>query len=1330
MPDRDLRFSIDRGGTFTDVFVEAPDGKGGSKQTALKLLSVDPDNYPDAPREGIRRILEQLTGKKHPRNEKLDTSRISSIRMGTTVATNALLERKGERSALVTTKGFKDLLYIGNQARPRIFDLEIKLQDVLYETVVEVDEQIVLPLGDEPSKRSGKNPKQDSQDYPIKGKRITSQTGEVGIVRHSPDMDSLRKALQGVLDKGITSLAVCLKHSFLFPEHEQQVGCLASTMGFTQVSLSSHVMPMVKMVPRGYTAAADAYLTPHIMRYIETFQSGFSDLKEVQLSFMQSDGGLAPTNRFSGHRAVLSGPAGGYVGYALTTKWHGYNADKLQLIGFDMGGTSTDVSRYAGNYEHVFESSLAGVTIQAPQLDINTVAAGGGSRLFFRAGIFQVGPESAGAHPGPVCYRKQGYPAITDANLVLGRILPEFFPSIFGEDEKQPLDAAASKEALKKITDQVNEQGKASGQPDKSVEEVAMGFIKVANETMCRPIRALTQMKGYDVAAHTLACFGGAGGQHACAIARALGMRTIFIHRYSGILSAVGIGLADVVAEEQAPAAEALDDASLEGLNKRLNALESAAKEKLVEQGFNKDELNTERFLNLRYDGTDVPVMTLCTEGGDYAQAFEETYKREFGFVLEQRSIIVDDLRVRATGKAVPLPEVGEAPKDPGQLPKPDKHTKAYFEIGGLQDTPAYLLKNFKPGHRIAGPAILIDEISTIVVEPQCTAEVTANMDIKLDVQRPATSKEDLLTECDPVQLAIFSHRFMGIAEQMGRTLQRTSISVNIKERLDFSCALFGPDGALVANAPHLPVHLGAMSEANRFQLWYYTEGPGKKEGIQEGDVLVSNHPQQAGGSHLPDITVITPVFNQGKIVFFVASRGHHQDVGGITPGSMPPMSHTLAEEGAAILSFKLVKGGKFQEEGITQLLMAPADLKNEIPGISGTRALNDNLSDMKAQVASNFKGIGLVTALIQEYTLEVVQAYMHHIQANAEQAVRELLRDFSKSQNLREVDTVSAEEHMDDGTPIHLAVTIDRRDGSALLDFEGTGPEVFGNTNAPPAVTYSAIIYSLRCMVPQEIPLNQGCLAPITVRIPPQCLLSPFTEAAVVGGNVLTSQRVTDVVLKCFKAAAASQGCMNNFTFGDDNITYYETIAGGAGAGPGWQGRSGVHTHMTNTRITDPEILERRYPVVLHDFSLRQGSGGAGKFKGGDGVIREMEYLRPLTCSILSERRTFRPYGLLGGHPALPGLNLLLHSDGRKVNMGGKTTVQVKAGDRIQICTPGGGGFGAPEEGAAADYIEGDKKGLERAVADRAARWVKEHSAPVATGGSVARYTSASEQA
>ncbi|KAK9815723.1 hypothetical protein WJX72_008572 [[Myrmecia] bisecta] len=1276
---RSVRVCIDRGGSFTDVYAQVPKADGGMEERVLKLLSEDPANYPDAPREGIRRILEAVTGCPHPRDRPLDTSLLESIRMGTTVATNALLERKGERCALVTTRGFKDLLHIGNQARPRIFDLEISVPDVLYERVVEVDEQVILPLGSAVSRRAGRQPEADTQAHPRQGRLVSGVTGEQLCIRKEPDKEQLRRDLQAVKDAGISSIAVVLKHAAIFPDHEELVGSVARQLGFRQVSLSSRVMQMVKMVPRGYTATADAYLTPHIMRYIETFQSGFDEgLRDVQLSFMQSDGGLSPVASFSGHKAILSGPAGGYVGYALTTRWEGVDASKQQIIGFDMGGTSTDVSRFAGSYEHVFESTIAGVTIQAPQLDINTVAAGGGSRLFFRTGVLQVGPESAGAHPGPVCYRKNGYAAITDANLVLGRILPGFFPKIFGPHENEALDAGAARAALDHITAAVNA---SSGQAAKSCDEVAMGFIQVANETMCRPIRALTQMKGYDVASHVLACFGGAGGQHACAIARNLGMRTIFIHRYAGILSAVGIGLADVVAEEQEPAAQALDDSSQEGLNDRLNALQEAATQRLRDQGFRAEQIAVERFLNLRYAGTDVAVMTQCPSDGHagYAKAFEESYQREYGFTLDGRNIQVDDLRVRATGRGVPLPELPGGAIAPGPLPPPDCTTSAYFEIGGRQATPAYLLNNLSPGHQVAGPAILIDDISTIVVEPQCLAHVTAGRDVRIQVGGDRGSQ--IGTECDPIQLAIFSHRFMGIAEQMGRALQRTSISVNIKERLDFSCALFGPDGSLVANAPHLPVHLGAMSEAVRFQIRYWgPEGPGAREGLQPGEVLVSNHPQLAGGSHLPDITVITPVFNEGRIVFFVASRGHHQDVGGISPGSMPPASHCLAEEGAAILSFKLVKGNRFQEAGITELLMAPAKLAEQIPGISGTRALQDNLSDLKAQVAANNRGIALVTDLIAEYSLEVVQAYMRHIQANAEAAVRTMLVDFSHEQGLAEVDTVYAEDQMDDGTPIKLAVTINCKDGTAHFDFSGTGPEVYGNTNAPPAVTYSAIIYALRCMVPQEIPLNQGCLAPITVNIPAHSLLSPSEAAAVVGGNVLTSQRITDVVLKAFNAAAASQGCMNNFTFGDAEMGYYETVAGGGGAGPGWQGRSGVHTHMTNTRITDPEILERRFPVVLHEFSLRPGSGGAGRWRGGDGVVREVEFLRPMTACMLSERRAVRPFGLLGGGAALAGLNLLLRKDGRVINLGAKNSAQLEGGDRIRILTPGGGGFGEPE--------------------------------------------------
>ncbi|EFN55823.1 hypothetical protein CHLNCDRAFT_145342 [Chlorella variabilis] len=1212
-------FSIDRGGTFTDVYAEWADASGTAHTRVLKLLSVDPANYPDAPREGIRRVLEAETGVPHPRGAPLDTSRIASIRMGTTVATNALLERKGERTALVVTQGFRDLLHIGNQSRPDIFDLEIKAPDVLYEMVVECEEQVVLPLGDTPGTRAGRDPVGDSQRHPQHGTTATAVTGEAVCIRRAPNLQALRRELQRVLDAGIVSVAVVLKHAAIFPQHEQQVGQLAREMGFQQVSLSSVVMPMVKMVPRGFTAAADAYLTPHIMRYIETFQAGFdSGLSHVPVYFMQSDGGLTSVADFSGHKAILSGPAGGYVGYAVTTRWGGTAGSQLQMIGFDMGGTSTDVSRYAGRYEHVFESTTAGVTIQAPQLDINTVAAGGGSRLFFRSGV---GPESSGAHPGPVCYRKNGYLAITDANLVLGRILPDFFPHIFGPREDEPLDAEGARAAMEAVTAEVNSHAAAAGQPPKSVDEVAMGFVR-----------------GHDVTQHVLACFGGAGGQHACAIAAALGIETIFMHRFSGILSAVGIGLAEVE-----PSAATLSSTVLPELNRRLDALQAQTTGRLQQQGFTEHQVHCQRFLNLRYDGTDVPIMTPSPEDGDFAVAFEQAYQREFGFKLERRAILVDDLRVRASGRHTELPEAEQEPAD-------------------------------------AGPVMLIDDISTIVVEPGWTAHITASRDVRIELGQRQQQHVSSDTECDPIQLAIFSHRFMGIAEQMGRVLQRTSISVNIKERLDFSCALFDAHGNLVSNAPHLPVHLGAMSEAVKYQIRHYASGgPGAADGLQEGDVLVSNHPQLAGGSHLPDITVITPVFDGGSIVFFVASRGHHADIGGISPGSMPPHSHLLAEEGAAIISFKLVHGGVFDEEGITALLLAPG-LPGGLAGVSGTRNLQDNLSDLKAQVAANTKGIALVADLIGEYGLAVVQAYMAHIQANAEHAVREMLVAFSHEQGLAEVGTVSTRDQMDDGTPICLSVTIDRRDGSAVFDFDGTGPQVFGNTNAPPAVTHSAIIYSLRCMVTRDIPLNHGCMAPIT-------------------------------------------GCMNNFTFGDEGMGYYETIAGGAGAGPGWHGRSGVHTHMTNTRITDPEILERRYPVVLHQFRLRPGTGGVGRYHGGDGVVRELEFLRPLTASILSERRAVRPFGLLGGGAAAAGVNLWVKRNGRVVSLGAKETVQVDGGDRIKILTPGGGGYGPPE--GVVEVQAAQAAALAAAVDSKLAgrRDGAEFSVPVRDGGSVQQY-------
>ncbi|XP_076856985.1 5-oxoprolinase isoform X2 [Brachyhypopomus gauderio] len=1046
-------------------------------------------------------------------------------------------------------------------------------------------------------------------------------------------------------------------------------------------------MPMIRAVSRGYTVCADAYLTPKIHHYLTSFTSAFKGgLTNVDVLFMQSDGGLTPMEQFCGSRAVLSGPAGGVVGYAVTAYSSTHNKP---VIGFDMGGTSTDVSRYAGQYEHVFEASTAGVTLQAPQLDINTVAAGGGSCLFFRCGIFAVGPESAGAHPGPACYRKGGPLTVTDANLALGRLLPDFFPHIFGPEENEPLSTAETMKHFLQLTRDINDflstsepQHSANrsdsdilkdGKSEMSLEEVAMGFIRVANEAMCRPIRALTQAKGHDTSLHVLACFGGAGGQHACAIARALGMNTVLIHKYSGVLSAYGLALADVVEERQEPCCLQYREDSHPEIDQRIKQLCHSCQEVLLKRGFSRSQISMEVYLHMRYEGTDCALMvrgSSCPshaqscQSGDYLTAFTKRYLKEFGFTMPDRPVMVDDIRVRGSGKSGIGSVTGT--KTGHEAPRPVKVTRCYFEEGFL-DTSVYRWEHLTCGYGIEGPAIIIEKNSTILVEPGCRAELTVGGDLCISVG--GTRPSALGTELNTVQLSIFSHRFMSIAEQMGRVLQRTSISTNIKERLDFSCAVFGPDGGLVSNAPHIPVHLGAMQETVQYQL--KTMG----SSLKEGDVILSNHPC-AGGSHLPDLTVITPVFHHGVSgpVFFVASRGHHADIGGITPGSMPPHSTSLQQEGAVFTSFKLVTEGVFQEQAVTDALMAPA----QYPGCSGTRNLHDNLSDLRAQVAANQRGCQLVGELIDSYGLDVVQAYMGYIQSNAELAVRDMLKHFAQLTGSVELE---AEDHMDDGSPIRLRVKINEEEGSAVFDFSGTGCEVWGNCNAPRAITLSALIYCLRCMVGQNIPLNQGCLAPITVIIPPGSILQPSQNAAVVGGNVLTSQRVVDVIFKAFEVCAASQGCMNNVSFGCEKSGYYETVAGGAGAGPGWNGRSGVHTHMTNTRITDPEILEKRYPVILQQFSLRPASGGRGRYRGGDGVIRKLLFRKKVVLSVLTERRSTQPYGLHGGTSGVPGLNLLHRADGRVLNLGAKTTISLEPGDMFSLHTPGGGGYGKEEE-------------------------------------------------
>ncbi len=1244
-PNNNLfRFAIDRGGTFTDIYAEVP-GKPGYR--ILKLLSENPEHYVDAPWEGIRRILEECTGQSLPISG-FDTSAIEWVRLGTTLATNALLERKGAKTALLITKGFGDLLSIGKQNRPKLFDLNIKKPRPIYDFVLEVEERVRLLKDKENSNSS---------------KVVVCKSGDLIEIIKRPDESLLKDSLRKLLEKGIQSLAIVFMHSYIYPDHEKKIGILAKQLGFKNVSLSSQVMPRIKMVDRGQTCTLDAYLTPKIQEYLNTFQANLNK-KNTEMFFMQSDGGLVTPKKVRGSHSILSGPAGGIIGYAKTL----YNSKQpTPIIGFDMGGTSTDVSRFDGQLEWTYETEKAGVHIQSPQLDINTVAAGGGSRLFFNNGMFQVGPESSGANPGPICYRKKGWLSVTDANLFLGRISPEFFPKIFGPQNDEPLDGESTKASIIKLRDEINEFQVNKKLRVLSAEEVALGFIQVANEIMARSIREITVARGHDVRDHILACFGGAGGQHACSLAKSLGISKILIHRFAGILSAYGLALANVVVEKQAPVSQELKSDSFFQLNPKLEELENGAIQDLIEQGAEKLNITCTRFLNLRYEGTDTQIMVSQPEDHDFLKAFKNIYSREFGFDLNNRKVWVDDVRVRAEFEPSGIKKQAlDFEKCTTEL---ECVTPCYFENGWL-DTQVYLMNKINPGDPVKGPAILISDTSTVVIEPGCVSKINQFGDVEIDVPKEEVTEKSSLSR-DPIQLAIISNKFMSIAEQMGRTLQRTAISTNIKERRDFSCAIFDPKGNLVANAPHQPVHLGSMGEAIRSQIKFHGDS------IKPGDVFLSNHPK-AGGTHLPDLTVITPVMENGKPIFFVASRGHHADIGGISPGSMPPFSSSIEEEGAAILSFKLLEKEEFQEEKVKQLLMNPhkGKLSSNSENISGARAVNDNVSDLRAQVAANERGKQLLLELIADYSLTKTHRYMSYIQDAAEESVRKLITKTLVKKSSK--NKLMAKDFLDDGTPICLSILLNA-DGSADFDFSGTGVQVAGNLNAPISVTLSAILYCLRCLVDNDIPLNQGCLNPISIHIPENSILSPSQNAAVAAGNVLTSQRIVDVIFKAFGAMAASQGCMNNLTFGNESFGYYETIGGGAGAGPNWDGASGVHTHMTNTRITDPEILEKRYPVLLKEFSIRKNSGGKGFHVGGDGLIREFEFIEPLQLAVLTERRNFSPFGLMGGEPGLKGKNIFLKKGEKEIVLGSKSQFQVRKGDRIRILTPGGGGFGKP---------------------------------------------------
>lgn len=1261
-PTEGIKIAIDRGGTFCDVIAKVP----GKQDYVFKLLSVDPLNYPDAPTEGIRRVLEYAHGTKIAKGTKLHIGSIDLIRMGTTVATNALLERKGAEVALVTTKGFKDVLRIGNQTRPHIFDLTAHKLGHLYLEVVEIDERVTMELFTE---GGGDKLKVDRTGDPELELGIT---GEVVRVLKRPDYGAVEKQLQVLFDAGtVKTLALCLLHSYAYPPHEQRIAEIAQKIGFA-VSVSHELQPMIGMVNRCSSTVADAYLSPVINAYIQGFGEGFEGGLEAfgnKLLFMQSNGGLCPWYKFTGLRAILSGPAGGMVGYGETC----YDDDtKTSAIGFDAGGTSTDVSHYAGSLEHIYETVVSQVSLQTPQLDISTVAAGGGSMLFWKNGMFVVGPESAGSDPGPACYRKGGPLTVTDANLFLGKLVPEYFPKIFGPNQDQELDREITKTKFEELTATINKEG-----ANYTAEEVALGFLKVAVEAMARPIRNLTEAKGFNVAEHNLACFGGSGGQFSVALAKNLGINQVAIHKYSSLLSAYGIYLADIVIEKQAPVSWSYNSETVKLIDDKVDELVKAAYKEYEEQGHTGFDTKIEVFLNMRYVGSDTHLLIAQSEKADVK--FVERHRSEFGFTLD-RKVLVDDIEVllvvqsKDKHSSNPYREY-RVLKAPKSAPVHLGTEEVYFEETKWQTAKVYVLDNLPKGTIVEAPAIILDSTQTILIEPGSKAAILSeHILIVIDEdERPKLSDKVV----DPIQLSVFGHRFMSIAEQMGRTLQQTAISTNIKERLDFSCALFDRNGDLVANAPHVPIHLGAMSFAVKAQkdLW-----DGK---LEQGDVLVTNHPC-AGGSHLPDITVITPVIDDnGQVLFWTASRGHHADIGSISAGSMPPNSKTIYDEGAAIITHKLCSKDKFDEEGITRLLL---DEPAKHPGGSGTRALSDNISDLKAQVSANFKGITLLKGLVQEFTYPVINLYMSGIQDTAELAVRNLLKTAHERFNGHDLQAV---DYLDDGTPIAVQITIDPDTGDSVFDFRNSGDEIYGNLNAPKAILYSAVLYVLRSLISEEIPLNNGCLKPIKFLTRPNSVVDPSYEAAVVGGNVETTQRIVDVMLKAFEAAAASQGTCNNFTFGiNDKVHgisfgYYETICGGSGAGPTWDGQSAVQCHTTNTRITDTELFEKRYPVIVREYVIRANSGGDGVHKGGDGVIRDIEFTYDgLEVSCLMERRSLAPFGLAGGKSGARGRNVWIKKpqdgeEARSTYLGGKTTVKVRKGDRVVIMTPGGGGFG-----------------------------------------------------
>jgi 5-oxoprolinase (ATP-hydrolysing) len=1216
------QFWIDRGGTFTDVVARRPDGT----LITHKLLSENPGRYRDPAVAAIRHLLGVTQG------EPVPAGQIDTVRLGTTVATNALLERTGEPTVLVITRGFADALRIGYQNRPRLFDRQIVLPEMLYSRVIEAAERV----------------------------------SAVGEVIQPLDEPGIERSLRAAYHDGFRSVAVVCLHGYRFGAHEQRIAEIARRVGFTQVSQSHQTSPLMRLVSRGDTTVADAYLSPILERYVAQVRG---ELSGVRLQFMQSSGGLTDASTFRGKDSILSGPAGGIVGMARTSAAAGFG----KVIGFDMGGTSTDVSHYAGEYERQYETEVAGFRMRAPMLSIHTVAAGGGSVLHFDSGRYQVGPDSAGANPGPACYRREGPLTVTDANVMLGRVQPAYFPHVFGPGGDQALDAGIVRERFAALASQTGD----GRQP----EEVAAGFLEIAVANMANAIKKISVQRGYDVTEYALVTFGGAGGQHACAVADALGMTRILIHPLAGVLSAYGIGLADVTAMRESALEAPLGSEVLPDLTEALDRLDAAARAELEDQGVSAARIRAVHRVHLRYDGTDTVLLVPAGAPDVMRKAFEEAYQQRFSFLMPDKPITVEAVSVEAVGASEALAgapahvtaaagptgssQAGRTADTSGAGGSGEPPAVRLFAGGDWTAADLYRREDLLPGQAVAGPSIIVEANATTVVEPGWTAERSALGDLVLTRDRiagdsggsSAAGQQRIGTGVDPVRLEIFSNLFMSIAQQMGYRLQSTAHSVNIKERLDFSCAIFDDRGGLIANAPHIPVHLGSMGESVKEII------AGRAGQMKPGDAYVLNDPYH-GGTHLPDVTVISPVFGKGAdVLFYVASRGHHAEIGGITPSSMPAFSTRIEQEGVLIRDWLLAEQGVLREAQ-TAALLRGAEHPSRNPAA--------NIADLRAQVAANEKGVQELRALLGHYGLDVVRAYMGHVQDNAEESVRKVISVLQDGE---------CSYRLDNGAVIRVAIRVDRQHRGAQIDFTGTSPQLENNFNAPSSVAKAAVLYVFRTLVGGDIPLNSGCLKPLQVIIPPGTMLSPEYPAAVVAGNVETSQAVTGALYAALGVMAEGSGTMNNLTFGNDQHQYYETVASGSGAGDGFGGADVVQTHMTNSRLTDPEVLEWRYPVRLESYEIRSGSGGSGRWPGGNGGRRRLRFLEPVTVTVLSGHRRVPPYGMAGGKPGALGRQWIEHPDGSVTGIGGCDSVAVGAGDVLVMETPGGGGYGSPAE-------------------------------------------------